>query len=119
MKISIFIPVYNEADSLRGCLDAIALQDDMPDEVIVVDNNSSDNSVEIALKYDFVQLLQEPKQGVMHARKLGYDNAAGDIIARIDADTILPPDWLRNIKSVFMDPGIDAVSGIALYYNVS
>ncbi|HTB49029.1 MAG TPA: glycosyltransferase family A protein [Verrucomicrobiae bacterium] len=119
MKISIVIPVYNEAEHLGACLAAIASQTVAPYEVIVVDNNSADATVTIAQTYDFVKLLREPKQGVIHARTRGFDAARGDIIARIDADSLLPADWLASVQSVFADKAVDAVSGVALYYNVA
>jgi glycosyltransferase involved in cell wall biosynthesis len=119
MKISIVIPVYNEGSHLAACLDAIAAQSKAPFEVIVVDNNSTDNTYEIASKYDFITLLKEPKQGVIHARTTGFDAASGDIIARIDADTILPVDWIESIEEVMSDTSIDAASGLARYMNVA
>lgn len=119
MKISIVIPVYNEAEHLGACLAAIAAQTAAPHEVIVVDNNSTDDTAAIAAAHDFVTLLREPRQGVVHARTRGFDAASGDIIARIDADTLLETDWIAQVRTVFSDPSIDAVSGIALYYNVA
>lgn len=119
MKISIVIPVYNEADHLAACLQAIARQTIRPDEVIVVDNNSTDGTVAVAETFAFVKILHEPRQGVVHARTRGFDAAAGDVIARIDADTILPADWLESVRAVFADSSLDAVSGVALYYNVA
>jgi len=119
MKISIIIPVYNEAEHLGACLAAIAAQTVTPYEVIVVDNNSTDASVAVASSYDFVTLLREPRQGVVHARTRGFDVASGDIIARIDADTLLATDWVAQARAVFNDPDVDAVSGVALYYNVA
>lgn len=119
MKISIVIPVYNEADSLSACLNSIMLQKKRPHEVIVVDNNSTDDSAAIALKYDFVKLVSEPKQGVVHARTRGFNEASGELIARLDADTILPNDWLSNVTEVFSESDVSAVSGVALYYDVA
>jgi glycosyltransferase involved in cell wall biosynthesis len=119
MKVSIVIPVYNEATQLGACLEAIGRQTVKPLEVIVVDNNSTDNSTAIAESYDFVTLLHEPRQGVVHARSRGFNAAHGEIIARIDADSLLPPDWVRSVKQIFVDRSIDAVSGVALYYNVA
>jgi len=119
MKISLVIPVYNEAEHLGACLRAIAAQTHRPFEVIVVDNNSTDASAQIARSFPFVKLLTERQQGVVHARSSGFDAARGDIIARIDADSLLPPDWLSNLETIFEDPSIDAVSGAALYYNVA
>lgn len=118
-RVSIVIPVYNEAAQLAACLDAISRQTVKPYEVIVVDNNSSDESADVARRYGFVRLLHEPKQGVLHARTRGFDTAHGDIIARIDADSILPGDWVAAVQAVFEDASVDAVSGAALYYNVA
>ena len=119
MKISIVIPVYNEAERLDACLRSIAAQTATPYEVIVVDNNSTDTSLAIAECFDFVTILHEPKQGVLHARTSGFNAARGDIIARIDADSILPTNWTEVTRSVFTDKSVDATSGVALYYNVA
>ena len=56
-SLSIIIPVYNEESHLRQCLDAIAKQIEKPDEVIVVDNNSTDETVQIAKSFSFVKVL--------------------------------------------------------------
>ncbi len=119
MKISIVIPVYNEADALADCLRAIAGQTKLPHEVIVVDNNSSDSSAKIASEFPFVRLISEPRQGVVYARSTGFDKASGDIIARIDADTNILPRWLEGVEQIFKDKSVDAVSGSALYYGVA
>ena len=119
MNVSIVIPVYNEADQLGACLQAIAAQTVQPHEVIVVDNNSTDETARVARQFDFVTLLHEAKQGVLHARTTGFNAARGDIIARIDADSLLPADWVASVQTVFADTQIDAASGAALYYNVA
>jgi len=119
MNISIIIPVYNEASQLDACLRAIALQTVAPLEVIVVDNNSTDNSVAVAESYSFVRLLHESKQGVVHARTRGFNAARGDILGRIDADTIMPDDWVATLKEIFSNKNVDATSGIAGYYNLA
>jgi len=118
MKISIVIPVYNECERLDACLRSIAAQSRAPFEVIVVDNNSTDGSAAIARSYPFVKLLQENRQGVVHARNLGFDAARGAIIGRIDADTVLPPDWTLQVSTLFQtEPAMSAVSGSAHYYD--
>lgn len=105
MKVSIVIPVYNEAEHLSACLAAIASQTARPHEVIVVDNNSTDATVAVAKSFDFVTFLNEPRQGVVHARNHGFDAANGDIIGRIDADTILPIDWVEKVESTYLAAG--------------
>jgi glycosyltransferase involved in cell wall biosynthesis len=117
LKVSIVIPVYNEAARLGACLEAIARQTVTPLEVIVVDNNSTDETVAVVRRFGFVKLLREPKQGVTHARTTGFDAARGDVIARIDADSLLPPSWLGQVQAIFENPDISAVSGAPHYYD--
>jgi glycosyltransferase involved in cell wall biosynthesis len=119
MKISIVIPVYNEGDRLSACLEAIARQSMPAHQVIVVDNNSTDSSASVAASYDFVTLISEPNQGVIHARTTGFNLASGDIIARIDGDSVLPKDWLENVTHIFRNDNVDAVSGAAYYEDVA
>lgn len=118
MNISLIIPVYNEAECLDACLKSISIQTVAPIEVIVIDNNSTDGSAAIAESYSFVTLLHERRQGVVHARNRGFNAARGDIIGRIDADTILPTSWVSLIKSFFeRDETLAAVSGAPDYYD--
>jgi glycosyltransferase involved in cell wall biosynthesis len=118
-RVSIVIPVYNEADQLDVCLQAIARQTVKPVEVLVVDNNSTDDTVSVASRYGFVTLLHESLQGVVYARNRGFNAALGDVIGRIDADTTLPPDWVATLSDLFADQTVDAVSGSVSYYDIA
>jgi glycosyltransferase involved in cell wall biosynthesis len=100
-------------------LQSISRQKERPFEVIVVDNNSTDDSAKIASSFPFVNLVREPKQGVIHARATGFDKATGEIIGRIDADTILPADWTKSVLQIFENENVDAVSGSAIYYDMA
>lgn len=115
-KISIVIPVYNEAHNINACLDAIARQNSAFHEVIVVDNNSDDQTVELARQYTFVKIVKEPRQGVGYARDRGFAAATGDILARIDADTIVSDTWLHSIAEIFNAGSYQAVTGAVTYY---
>ena len=117
MKISIVIPVYNEEDTLEACLSSIESQTVKPDEVIVVNNNSTDNSILIASKFDFVTIISENSQGIASARSTGFNYAKSDIIGRIDADTVMERDWVENLYKIFSDESISAVSGKVDYYD--
>jgi glycosyltransferase involved in cell wall biosynthesis len=91
-----------------------------PDEVIVVDNNSSDATAAIASKYPFVKLIKESKQGIVFARNAGYNAARGEIIGRIDVDTLLPANWVAHLQEFYADsqhPN-SAWVGPNLFYNV-
>ncbi|HVX56762.1 MAG TPA: glycosyltransferase family A protein [Candidatus Saccharimonadales bacterium] len=116
-RVSIVIPVYNEAAHLAACLQAIAAQTVTPYEVLVVDNNSTDESAAVAARFDFVTLLREPRQGVVHARNRGFEAARGALIARIDADTILPAHWIAQVQAIFRASDVAAISGAPHYYD--
>jgi glycosyltransferase involved in cell wall biosynthesis len=118
LRISIVIPAYNEQDHLRACLEAIARQSVRPLEVIVADNNSTDETAKIASSFDFVSLVNVPKQGVVYARDAGLNQARGEIIGRIDADTVLPNDWVEKVQAIFENESIDAVTGSLHFYDI-
>jgi len=118
LTLTIVIPVYNEQSYLSACLNSIAEQTVLPHEVIVVDNNSTDETTKIAKEYSFVKVLREPKQGVFFAAYKGFSAASSDIIGRIDADTILPPDWIETIQRHLQDKSVAAVTGPVSYYDM-
>jgi glycosyltransferase involved in cell wall biosynthesis len=118
LTLTIVIPAFNEQDHLKTCLDSIAGQNIMPDEVIVVDNNSSDNTAAVARGYRFVRVIRETKQGVLNARNKGFNAASSDVIARIDADTVLPPRWIEQVKRLMSDNQTDAITGPVNYYDM-
>jgi glycosyltransferase involved in cell wall biosynthesis len=115
LRVSIVIPVYNEEGQLALCLDAIASQTVKPFEVIVVDNNSTDATAAIASRYPFVKVLHEPQQGPSYARDCGFNAARGDIIGRLDGDSIITPNWVEKVQEIFVAPEVRAVSGRVEY----
>lgn len=117
LKVSVVIPVYNEAQYLAHCLDSLMVQTVKADEILVIDNNSSDNSVKIAQKYP-VTIIREKIQGITPTRNRGFNAAQYDIIVRTDADTVVPPDWLKKIKKHFKNKDIVAVSGPTSFYDL-
>lgn len=117
MKISVVIPVYNEEKHIGACLQSLKKQTIPPDEIIVVNNNSTDASVAIAQKYG-ARIVNEKQQGIIYARNRGFDEAQGDIIARTDSDALLPPDWIERIKLNFQNHVVDAVGGPIIYYDL-
>jgi glycosyltransferase involved in cell wall biosynthesis len=118
--ISIIIPAYNEARTLSACLDTIAAQTVAPDEVIVVDNNSTDKTANIALRYPFVTLVHEKRQGIVFARGKGFDMARSELLARIDADTHLPTDWIESVQKFYAEKehAETVLTGGCYFYNL-
>jgi len=118
MRMSLVIPVYNEEKHLATCLDSVMAQTEKPDEIIIVDNNSTDATAAIARRYPVV-VISEKKQGVTPARNAGFNAATYAIIARTDADTVLPGDWVVRIKKAFQEnQRLVGFSGPAHFYNV-
>jgi len=112
LTLSIIIPAYNEERYIEKCLDSIKNQTVMPDEVILVDNNCTDKTVELAKHYDFVTIVKELKQGRANARNKGFSVASGDILGRIDVDSNLYPNWVEKVKESFEDDSISAITGL-------
>ncbi|MEV6342975.1 glycosyltransferase family A protein [Actinoplanes sp. NPDC051851] len=118
-RVSVVIPAYNEESAIIPCLDAVFAQSPAPDEVVVVDNNSTDHTLDRLLAYPRpVIVLQESAQGVQHARNRGFGVATGDVIVRIDADTRIPPGYLAAVHETFADPAVHAATGPVSYYDV-
>ena len=117
MKISLIIPVYNEEKYIARCLDSVLKQKIKPDEVIVVDNNCSDNTLLIVKNYPFVRVVHESKQGMIAARNAGFNAAMYELLARCDADTQLPPNWIVRIHRNFTRYTIDALTGPIMFYD--
>lgn len=109
--ISVIIPAYNEEKLISPCLESVKNQSyKAPYEIIVVDNNSIDKTVEITKKYN-VKVVGEKQQGVIFAKQKGLMSAKGDIVAILDADSIAPPNWLNQISQSLTASAVVAVAG--------
>ena len=114
--ISVVIPVFNDAPMLRVCLEALAAQSRPADEIIVVDNDSTDDTAEVGAAGG-ARVISEQVSGIFPAAAAGYDAARGDIIARLDADSVPPTDWLERIETVLADTdGLTAITGPGDFY---
>jgi glycosyltransferase involved in cell wall biosynthesis len=110
-RCSVVVPVRNDAGPLDRCLVALGRQRLAPAEVLVVDNGSRDDSVRVAERHG-ATVLTEPSVGIGAAASRGYDAAAGDVILRLDADSVPPADWISRIADRFAsDAGLDALTG--------
>ncbi|GGR25915.1 glycosyltransferase [Deinococcus ruber] len=110
MYWSVVIPARNEEETLPALLAALHAQTRRADEIIVVDNGSSDRTAEVAAALG-ARVLHCPEPGVARARQLGLEHARGDWIASTDADSQPEPEWLAALER-----GIREVPGsVALY----
>jgi len=108
-KISVIIPVRNEADKIERCLEAVFSQSLKPYEVIVVDGHSNDETVEKAKQFP-VKIFFEDYYTRAGGCQIGVENAEGEYIAFTDGDCIPDRDWLANLVKEF-DGGVVGVGG--------
>ncbi|MEM9077892.1 MAG: glycosyltransferase [Bacteroidota bacterium] len=113
MRITIIIPAHNEEAFLSKCLDSFVGQTHTPDELIIVDDNSSDGTYSIALKYagkrDWIKVIQRksqdehvPGKKVVDTFNFGLKHTSEfDLIGKFDADIILPPNYFEVILNHF------------------
>lgn len=94
LKVSVCIPTYNSARTLRKCLEAILNQTMKPHEILVIDGHSQDETLNILREYPTVKVLGFAK-GIGKARRALASSATGDIIAWIDSDIIVPLNWIE------------------------
>lgn len=103
MKLSVIIPLYNNAQYLQACIDSLALQGigHSEFEIIIVDDGSTDGSAEmaddIAGQWDNVQVIHQPNSGSGVARNIGMDICCGEYIHFVDADDQVMPGAYRYL----------------------
>ncbi len=110
MQATVVIPAFNEEKLIGDTLRSLRAQTITPAEIIVLDNGSTDRTVEIARKYaDKVLIL--PGMSLWKMKQVGVEAAKSPIIVTTDADTVAPPDWLEKLLRHFSDPNVVAVGG--------
>lgn len=116
--LSVVVPTYNEAARIEECITTVLAQLTSTDEVVVVDNNSSDGTraivTAIARRDSRVRVIDERRQGLVPARDSGVAAAGHDIVARIDADTLVGDGWAAAVKRFFTLVPDDVAGGHGL-----
>jgi glycosyltransferase involved in cell wall biosynthesis len=114
-RISVVIPVKDDAAALRRCLRALSLQTRTPDEIVVVDNGSADDSAEVAEEAG-ARVVRCDRPGIPAAAARGYDAATGELILRLDADCLPAASWVASIADRLESrPDLAAISGGARF----
>ena len=127
MKVSFVIPAYNEQKIIGKCLKSVFAEIarahkagvKVDTEVVVVNNASSDKTREEALKFPDITVIEEKLKGLVYARRAGFVATSGELVANIDADTMLPEGWLTTVVREFeKNKNLVALSGPYIYYDI-
>jgi glycosyltransferase involved in cell wall biosynthesis len=104
VKISVVIPAYNSVATIKATLDSVLAQTVAPDEILVLDDGSTDGTLVVLESYQSrITLLRQENRGVANARNVLYARAKGDLIAFLDHDDLWHPDYLQTQKKLFTE----------------
>lgn len=112
-RVSVIIPAKNEGARIHRCLDSLAplVHEEIVGKIIVVDNGSTDNTIQIAKEYG-CSIVSEPTRTVAGLRNAGAQRADTEYLAFLDADMIASEQWLECALGHFKDPNIACVTGL-------
>ncbi|MCK2216973.1 glycosyltransferase [Actinomadura sp. ATCC 31491] len=112
-RVSLIVPCYNAARTLRLCLESVLAQTRLPDEIVVVDDASSDGSAALAEELGCRVVRLPDNRGVSAARNAGVASTSGEVIFFLDSDVALRPDAVANALAILEeDPGVGCVHGV-------
>ncbi|HZH63684.1 MAG TPA: glycosyltransferase family A protein [Flavisolibacter sp.] len=122
--VTVIIPAFNEEKYIVRTLETLLLQNYPHFEVIVVNNASTDKTVEVVASFIYnqeqtfkIRLLHEERQGTQFARECGRKAATGEIIAQLDADCLPPPNWITIGVQLLQEKNRAAVAGPYDYFD--
>ena len=124
MQLAFVIPAYNEQALIGKCVESVLAEIKRSGrtdvDVVVVNNNSTDRTAEVAGSYAGVRVVDEKQKGLVSARDGGFKATTAELVANIDADTMVPPGWLDTVFHEFeKDPQLVCLSGPYIYYDLS
>jgi glycosyltransferase involved in cell wall biosynthesis len=114
----VVVCAYNEERYVRGCVHSVLAQTRLPDELVVVDNASTDATAEVAGAVRGVTVVAEPRRGLVRARETGRLSTTGDLLVYLDADSRLPLRWIETAEAAFAaKPSLVGLSGAFRFYD--
>jgi glycosyltransferase involved in cell wall biosynthesis len=117
LALSVIVCAFNEERYIQACLHSLLAQSRPPDEILLVNNASTDRTAELAAAVPGVRVVDEPRKGLVVARETGRRAAAGDVLVYVDADCRMPFEWLERVERQFLvrRPIAAASSGYRFY----
>ena len=111
--ISLVIPVRNRASIVGRTLDSVAAQTRLPDQIVLVDNGSTDGTLEVLRRWangrSNVQVVTEPRPGAAEARNCGLRAVTEEYVMFFDSDDTMPPRHVEEICSELTRLGMPAI----------
>jgi glycosyltransferase involved in cell wall biosynthesis len=118
LTITVIVCAHNEERFLAPCLHSLLAQSRLPDEILVINNASSDGTSRVAAAIPGVRVIEEPRKGLVMARERGRLEAKGELLVYVDADCRAPLSWLERIAARFeADEHLLALSGNYRFYD--
>jgi glycosyltransferase involved in cell wall biosynthesis len=109
--ISIYIPCYNVALYIAPVIEGVLCQAVPPDEILIIDDGSTDNTCEIAAHYPVRVVRHDQNRGLAAARNTGLHTARNEYVAFLDADCVPSPSWLEILAKALTDPHVAMAGG--------
>ena len=100
MDVAVIIPLFNGSRWIRQTLNSVFSQSHPPKEVVIVDDGSEDESLEIIKSFSAIKLLKNPGKGSQFARNFGLQNTTAPLVAFLDQDDIWHPEHLRLMSKI-------------------
>lgn len=114
-RITVIIPVYNAETKITRCVESIAPQLTLEDEILLINDGSTDNSIqvirELEQSWDMVRAIDKQNEGVAKTRNLGLQEAEGEYICFIDNDDFVDADYFKTYYETICEGGFDLVMG--------
>ncbi len=110
-KVSLYIPAYNAQRYIARAIEGALRQTHPFDEILVIDDGSTDGTREIALQYPVRVISHDQNRGLPAARNTGLRIARNDLVASLDADCVAEPDWLEKLLPHLNDLKVAGAGG--------
>jgi GT2 family glycosyltransferase len=110
-RVSVVVCSYNAERTMEACLVSLEALDYPDYEVIVVNDGSTDRTLEIAERFPFCRIISQPNKGLSAARNVGAEAATGEIVAYTDSDCVADPDWLTYLVAKMETSNLAACGG--------
>ena len=119
MLVSIVIPTYNEEKDIGKCLSSLKEQSYKKIEIVLVDDGSTDKTLEIVKKFKGIKVIKGEHKGTAFSRNLGAKQAKGEILVFIDADMCFDKDYIKNLVMPIVNDETGKLIGTTHDYEIA